>query len=142
MKQLVKVEFYMVKEEGSVLLSQETVFQLHLLNVKPRLEYLPPRAMLISSAADYHEREIHAWSMPQPNSASVLPTSKSKLLQEDTPKKIRIMKTKEQIGEQYPELFKGIGQFPGKPYHIHINPSITPKQTPYRPIPVHLKQTF
>ena len=52
------------------------------------------------------------------------------------------MKTKEQIQEQYPELFQGIGLFPGEWYHIHINPSITPKQTPYRPIPVHLKQTF
>ena len=39
-------------------------------------------------------------------------------------------------------LFEGIGRFPGEPYHIHTNPSITPKQTPCRPIPVHLKQTF
>ena len=52
------------------------------------------------------------------------------------------MRSKEQIQEKYPELFKGIGQFPGEPYHIHTNPSITPKQTPCRPIPVHLKQTF
>ena len=142
-KQPVKVDFYIAKEEGSVLLSQETVFQLELLNVKPRLEYLPPRAMLISSAAVYPKREIHAQYMSpqQPNSTSVLPTSKSKIPQEDTSKKIRIMKTKEQIPEQYPELFKGIGQFPGEPYHIHINLSIMPKQTPCRPIPVHLKQT-
>ena len=52
------------------------------------------------------------------------------------------MKSKEQIQEQYPELYTGIGQFPGEPYHIHTNQSITPKQTPCRPIPVHLKQTF
>ena len=68
--------------------------------------------------------------------------SKSKILREDTTKKVRIMKTKEQVQEQCPELFKGIGWFPGEPYHIHTNPSITPKQTPCRPIPVHLKQTF
>ena len=144
MKQPVKVDFYIAKEEGSVLLSQETVFQLQLLNVKPQLEYLPPRATLISIAADYPKREIHAQSTSpqQPNSAAILPTSKSKLPQEDTPKKIRIMNTKEQIQEQYPELLEGIGQFPGEPYHIHINLSITPKQTPCRPIPVHLKQTF
>ena len=73
--------------------------------------------MLISSAADYPKREIHSQSMSpqQPISASVLPTSKSKITQEDTPRKIRIMKTKEQIQQQYPELFKGIGQFPGEP---------------------------
>ena len=52
-KQPIKVEFYIAKEEGSALLSQETVFQLQLLNVKPKLEYLPPRATLISSAADH-----------------------------------------------------------------------------------------
>ena len=44
MKQPVKVDFYIAKEEGSVLLSRETVFQLQLLNVKPRLEYLPPKS--------------------------------------------------------------------------------------------------
>ena len=143
-KQPVKVDFYIAKEEGSVLLSQETVFQLQLLNVKLQLEYIPPRAMLISSAVDDPKKEIHAQSMSpqQPNSASILPTSKSKILQEDTPKKVRIMKTKVQIQEQYPELFKGIGQFPGEPYHIHTNPSITLKQTSCRPIPVHLKQSF
>ena len=82
-KQPVKVDFYIAKEECSVLLSQETVFQLQLLNVKPRLEYLPPRAMLISSAADYPKRELHVESSSpqQPNSASILPTSKSKIPQ-------------------------------------------------------------
>ena len=143
-KQLVKVDFYILKEEGSVLLSEETVFQLQHLNVKPWLEYLPPRAMLISSAADYPKKEIHSQSMSpqQPNSASILPTSKSKILQEDTLKKVRIMKMKEQIQEQYPELFECIGWFLSEPYYIDTNPSITPKQTPCRPIPVHLKQTF
>ena len=64
------------------------------------------------------------------------------MLQEDTEKKIKIVKTKEQLKELYPELFIGIGRFPGKPYHIHTDPSVTPKQTPCRPIPVHLKETF
>ena len=111
MKQPVKVDFYIAKGEGSVLLSCETVFHLQLLDVKLRLEYLTPRATLMSSAVDYPKREIHAQCMSpqQPNSASILPTSKSKLPQEDTPKKIRIVKTKEQIQEQYPELFEGIG---------------------------------
>ena len=104
----------------------------------------PPETMLIPSTADYPKKEIHVQSTSpqQPNLASKLPTSKPKLLQEDTPKKVRIVKTKEQIQEQYPELLEGIGQFPGEPYHIYTNPSITPKQTPCRPIPVHLKHTF
>ena len=107
---------------------------------------------LISSAADYPKKEIHAQSTStqqehgvddvHPNSESKIATSKPLIPQEDTPKKIRIVKTKEQIKEQYPELFEDTGRFPGEPYHIHTNPSITPKQTPCRSIPVHLKQTF
>ena len=100
--------------------------------------------MFISSAADHPKREIHAQStvLQQPNSTSILQTSISTVPQENTPRRVRIVKSKEQIQEQYPELFKGIGQFPGEPYHVHTNPSITPKQTPCRPISVHLKQTF
>ena len=93
--------------------------------------------MLISSAADHPKREIHAQS-----TTSILPTSTSTVPQENTPRTVKIVKSKEQIQKQYPGLFKGIGQFPGEPYHIHVNQSITPKQTPCRPIPVHLKQTF
>ena len=93
--------------------------------------------MLISSAADHPRREIHAQT-----TTSVLPTSTSTVPQENIPRRVKIVKSKEQIQEQYPELFKGIGLFHGEPYHIHINLSITPKQTPSRPIPAHLKQNF
>ena len=128
------------------------MFQLQFLDAKPRLEYLPPRATLISGVADYPKKEIHAQSRSthqqqgvddvHPHSGSIIPSSKPIIHQEDTLKKIKIVKTKEQMKEQYPELFEGIGIFPGEPYHIHTDPSITPKPTPCRPIPVHLKQTL
>ena len=92
---------------------------------------------LISSAANHPKREVHAQS-----TSSIPPTSTSTVPQENTPRRVKIVKSKEQIQEQYPKLFKGIGRFPGEPYHIHLNLSITLKQTPCRPIPVHLKQTF
>ena len=101
---------------------------------------------------DYPKKEIHAQSTStqqqqglddfHPNSESKIATSKLMIPSEDTPNQIRIIKTKEQIKEQYPELFEGIGRFPGEPYHCHTNPSITPKQIPCRSIPVHFKQTF
>ena len=97
-KQPIKVDFYTVKEEGSILFSQETVFQLQLLDVKPRLEYLPPRATLISSTADHPKREVHAQS-----TTSILPTSYSTVPQENTPRRVKIVKSKEQIQEQYPD---------------------------------------
>ena len=101
-QQPIKVEFYIANEEGSVLLSWETVFQLQLPDVKPRLEYLPPTTTLISSAASHPKREIHAQStFPiQWNSTSILPTSTSTVPQENTPRRVKIVKSKKQIQEQ------------------------------------------
>ena len=50
--------------------------------------------------------------------------------------------SKEMILHEYPDVFEGIGTFPGLSYHIQIDPIIPPKQTPCRPIPVHLKEVF
>ena len=60
-KQRIEIDYYIAKDDGSVL-SHETVFQLQLLDVQPRLEYLPSRVSLISSAAEYHKKEVHAQS--------------------------------------------------------------------------------
>ena len=53
-----------------------------------------------------------------------------------------LITTKSQILQEYPNVFEGIGKFPGPPYHIHVEPGVTPKQTPCRPIPIHLKDAF
>ena len=49
---------------------------------------------------------------------------------------------KDQIIQAYSDDFDGIGCFPGPPYHIQVDPSVTPKQTPSQPVPVHLKEPF
>ena len=48
--------------------------------------------------------------------------------------------SKHQIIRQYPDVFDGIGKFLGPPYTIHLDPTIQPKQTPCRPVPIHLKE--
>ena len=53
-----------------------------------------------------------------------------------------LVTSKEQILHSYPDVFEGIGCFPGPQYHIQLDQSITPKQTPCRPILVHLKEAF
>ena len=50
--------------------------------------------------------------------------------------------SKEQIQSKYLDVFKGIGRFPRWPYHIQVDMSITPKQTPCRPVLIHLKEAF
>ena len=54
----------------------------------------------------------------------------------------KLITTQSQILQEYPNVFEGIGKFPGPLYHIHVDPGVTPKQTPCRPIPIHLKDAF
>ena len=53
-----------------------------------------------------------------------------------------LVTSKEQILSGYPDVFEGIGRFPGQPYHIQVDPNVTLKQTPCRPVPVHLEEAF
>ena len=50
--------------------------------------------------------------------------------------------SKEQILSRYLDIFKGVGRFPGLPYNIQVELNITPKQTPCKPVPIHLKEAF
>ena len=54
----------------------------------------------------------------------------------------KLITTKEQILEHYPNVFEGIGKFPSPPYSIQLDPSVPPKQTSCCPVPVHLKESF
>ena len=54
----------------------------------------------------------------------------------------KLVTSQDQIMCEFPNVFEGIGKFPGPPYHIHIDPNVTPKQTPCRLIPIHLKEGF
>ena len=54
----------------------------------------------------------------------------------------KLTTSKEQILTHYPDVFEGFGKFPGPPYSIQLDPSISPKQTPCHPVPVHLKESF
>ena len=52
----------------------------------------------------------------------------------------KLITSKEQILITYADVFDCIGHFSGPPYHIEVYHSVTPKQTPCQPIPVHLKE--
>ena len=42
----------------------------------------------------------------------------------------KLITSKEMIMWEYPDVFQGIGKFLGPDYHIQLDPSIPPKQTP------------
>ena len=70
---------------------------------------------------------------------STVPLQKNVVPMQEVPK---LVTSKEQILSYYPDVFWGIGRFPCPPYHIQLDPSVTPKQTPYHPIPVYIKEVF
>ena len=58
------------------------------------------------------------------------------------PEDNRLATRKEHIMARFPDVLKGIGKFLGKPYQIQLDPKVPPKQTPCRPVPIHLKKAF
>ena len=124
------VTFYIASNEGSVLLSYTTLFALDLIQTRPQLDYLPPQAKLITSAADHPD-------LTKKTAHQAKATVKPK-----KPPPINIVTKKSDIKEHYADVFEGVRCFPGPPYHIQLDPKVPPKQTPVRPVPVHLKEAF
>ena len=147
-KKLIQVIFFVAKENGSVLLSCRMTMALGLIKPHARLDYLPPRASLLTSTCDHpnttkpQKPNIHCTKGKQimralPHNADARSTQTNKI-----PEDNRVITTKEQILRRFPDECEGIGKFPGKPYKIQLDPKVPPKQTPCRPIPIHLKDTF
>ena len=134
-----EVTFYVAVNDGSVLLSCKITLMLGLIQPRTRLDYLLPRPSLITSSADHPKKtktSLHVQKI------EVSAQTTMQMVPAQTPKHRneapKLIKSKDQILHEYPDVFDGIGNFPGPSYHIQINPSVTPKQTPCHPIPVHL----
>ena len=54
----------------------------------------------------------------------------------------QLITTKEHTLTRSPDVFEGIGKFPGRSYEIQLDPKVPTKQSTCRPIPIHLKDTF
>ena len=149
-KQLMKVLFFVTKENGSVLLSCRTTMELGLIRPHVRIDYLPPKASLLTSTCDQpsktrtHRPNIHytkekPTKMAIPKNGNIrTPQSQKAMISEDA----QLITRKEQIMTRFPNVFEGIGKFPGEPYKIQLDLKVPPKQTPCRPVPIHLKEVF
>ena len=133
---------------GAFLLSCRMTMALGLLKPCAQLDYLPPRAILLTSTCDHpnttkpQKPHIHCMKEKQimrtlSHNGDARPTQ-TNMIPEDN----RIITTKEQIMTRFPDVFEEIRKFPGKPYEIQLDPNVPPKQTPCRPIPIHLKDAF
>ena len=127
-KRLLETTFYVAMNDGSVLLSCKTTLLLGLIQPRSRLDYLPPRASLITSSADYPKKMkavLHTQKKPvatQRKQQDV--TTQMPAVKEKGPK---LITSKEMIMQEYPHVFQGIGKFLGPDYHIQLDPSIPPK---------------
>ena len=131
-KQPQEVTFYVTSSNGSFLLSCATMLALGLIQTHTRLDYLPPRVSLITSSADHPKKTkcqpaLHVSQKACPVSTQLVTVPK-------------LITSKEQNLQAYPDVFDGLQCFPGPPYHILVDPSITLRQTPCQLIPLHLKQ--
>ena len=132
-KKLLETSFYVAMNDGSVLLSCKTTLLLGLTQPRSRLDYLPPRASLKTSSADHQKKMkevLHTLKKPvatQRKQQDV--TTQTPAVKEKGPK---LTTSKEMIMHEYL----------GPDYHIQLDPSIPPKQTPCQPIPIHLKDQF
>ena len=123
-KCLQEVTFYVASNNDSVLLSCVTILALGLIQPHTKLDNLPPRASLITRSADNPRKTKSQVDVHVSKKDSIVPTVSNR--QGIVPKFIT---SKEQILQAYPDVFDGIGCFPGPPYHIQVDPSVTPKQT-------------
>ena len=139
-KKLNETTFYVTSNEGSVLLSCDTSLTLGLIHPRPRLDYLPPKASLIMSSA-YHPRKTKAQLQIQKHEITEQTTNQQHI-PNTTITESKLVTSQDQFMCEFPNVFEGIGKFPGSPYHIHIDPNVPPKQIPCRPIPIHLKEVF
>ena len=140
-KKLTETTFHIASNEGSILLSCNTLLTLGLIQSRPRLDYLPPRVSLITSSED-HPTKTKTQVQVQKYEVITKIHNQHHNIQGNTPKPSTLITTQDQILQEYPDVFEGIGKFLGPPYHIQVDPKITPKQTPCRPIPIHLKDAF
>ena len=133
----------MAMNDGSVLLSCKTMLQLGLIQPRARLDYLPPRASLITSSAD-HCKKMKEVLHIQKKQVATQKNMQEKPIQAPAvrEKGPKLIISKEIIMREYPDVFQGIGKFPGPDYHIQLDSSVPPKQTPCQPVPIHLKAQF
>ena len=64
-KKLLETTFYVAMNDGSILLLCKTTLQLGLIQPRARLDYLPPRASLITSSADHPKKTKRGLTYPK-----------------------------------------------------------------------------
>ena len=116
-KKLLDVTFFVAINDGSMLLSCKTTSALGLIQPRSRLDYLSPRARLITSSVGHPKKtksvkiSVH-WSRQEvaTQSTQQKASAQTPAQKQDVSK---LITAKEQILVHYPDVFDSIGMFPG-----------------------------
>ena len=120
-KKLHEVIFFVATNDGSVLLSCTTTHALGLIQPCTRLDYLLPRASLITSSVNHPKKTKSKMSIHSLRKEVSAQSSKQESTVSDQQQVLpKLVTSKEQILQNYPDVFDGIGCFPGSPYHIKL----------------------
>ena len=109
-----------------MLLSCNASLTLGLIQLRPRLDYLPPKVSLITSSKD-HPTKTKTQVQVQKHEVVTNTHDPSHNIKGNTSKPPILITTQDQILQEYLDVFEAIGKFLGPPYHIHVDPKITPK---------------
>ena len=105
---------------------------LHLDLSSPDQDYLPPRASLVTSSVDHPKKTKPAKVSIHTLQQKVFTQNQKQEVSTQTPvttiarkqDENKLITTKEQILEHYPDVFEGIGKFCGPSYSMQLDPSI------------------
>ena len=97
-----------------VLLSCNASLTLGLIQSRPRLDYLPPRGSLITTSKD-HLRKTKTQVQVQKHEVLTNKHDPSHNIKGKTSKPSTLITTQDPILQEYPDVFEGIGKFPGPP---------------------------
>ena len=121
------ITFQVVSYEASTLLPCEQVTK-HGLFMIPEQKQTPKNGIVYVSSVDIRYVNFLQQNKTQTTNWNTAPNQPLTSLDE--------------IKVQYKDIFEGISTFPGKPYHINMDPSVPPKCLPCRPVPVHQQDKF
>ena len=110
-KQPTKTTFHVVSNEGSVLLSCNASLNLGLIHSRPRLDYLPPRASLITSKED-HPRKTKLQIQVQKHEVINKSEDQQCNPNSNESKPPTLITNQRQILQEYQDVFEGIGKIP------------------------------
>ena len=113
------VTFFVAVNDWSMLLSCKTTLMLSLIQPRTRLDHLPARASLITSSADHPKKTKSTFCVKkQEVSAQTFTREVAAQMPKHKYAVPKLVTSKDQIICEYPDVFEGIGSFPGPPYHI------------------------